>query len=347
MMVYDGFVDAVVQSPLGVCWLAVLEAGARDDGARFRTPAIADPSSVSAAVDRVATMSFGSIVEAAVFAGLSESGPWVTDAPARVSAAYRHAEKRAPIAEAIADRFGDQLHAPLARDRQQWFNDGLPKFEAITPSFVSLDSVYGAGEFTRSGLWTATEPPPEALVEMIGTWEYETGPITRWLLPVEPDARVFEVHRPTDWVRLLSEHPRLADPHPGWELPGINQRRDEIAPLLDTTGQRAARWSVRHHVVPDWPSVSIQYDGVHLSWAGFITSEGYVTDLGEGDVTMLRYWASERTLWLSDVFGEPVSTPDPQINLWGSSRTARPPSFPATPTLIARLLGRPTRQRQR
>ena len=99
--------------------------------------------------------------------------------------------------------------------------------------------------------------------------------------------------------------------------------------------------SVRHHFVPDWQSVAGQYDGIHLSWAGFITSEGCIVELGDGDVTMLRYWFSERTVWLADVFGQPSSAPDPHINL--ASRTYWPPLPPRTTInsdLIVRLLGR-------
>jgi len=150
---------------------------------------------------------------------------------------------------------------------------------------------------------------------MVGAWEYETGPVTRWWLPVRPEARVFEIHRPADWARLVTDHPRHAAPHPGWELPGINQHRTEISPLLAFPEQRAARASVRQHVVPDWQSVVGQYDGIHLSWAGFITAEGCIVDLEGGDVTMLRYWFSERTLWLADVFGEPRSASNPADQL--------------------------------
>ena len=95
-------------------------------------------------------------------------------------------------------------------------------------------------------------------------------------------ARVLEIHRPSDWAKLTTAHPRHADPHPGWELPGVNQHLSEIAPLLEGAPQRAARDSVRRHLVPDWRAVSDRYDGIHLSWAGFITSEGCVVDLDDG-----------------------------------------------------------------
>lgn len=342
MKVADGLVEAVLASPLGVSWLAVLEAGLPDDEGWPSTSPVADPSSIAATVDRIGEMSFGSLMRAAVFASVMESGPWMPDAPAKISSAYRQAERRAPIAEAVAARFGEQLHAPLDPDMQQWFSDGSPGIETIAPLFRNFDDVYGAGEFPWAGLWTATDPPPEAIPEMVGAWEQETGPITRWWMPVRPEARVFEIHRPQDWARLVTSHPRPALPHPGWELPGINQHYAEISPLLAPPEQRATRVSVRHHVVPDWQAVAGQYDGIHLSWAGFITSEGCIVELGDGDVTMLRYWFSERTAWLADVFGQPSSAPDPHINLaTGNHWPPLPPRTTINRDLIVRLLGRP------
>ena len=290
-------------------------------------------------------MSFGTLVESAVFAAVFESGPWIGDAPAKIAAGYAQAERRAPIAEAIAERFGGQLHAPIDHGAQQWFTDGHPWLKERAPLFGELDDVYGADEFPLAGLWTATDPPPDALAEMVGAWEYETGPITRWWLPVRPEAHVFEIHRPADWARLVTAHPRAAAPHPGWELPGVNQHVTDIAPLLLASAEhRAARASVRRHVVPDWQSVANQYDGVHLSWAGFITSEGYIVDLDsdDGAVTMLRYWFSERARWLADAFGEPSAAPDPQINFaTGNHRPPLAPRIEITSDLIVRLLGRP------
>lgn len=341
MNVGDGFVDAVLASPLGVSWLAVLEAGSFGDQGWAVTSPRSDPAAVSAAVDLIREMSFGTLINAAVYAAVVESGPWMADAPAKIAAAYQQAEQRAPIAEAVAGRFGDELGAPLDRTAQQWWTDGSPWIESLAPLFGRFGDVYGAGEFTTAGLWTATGPPPEALLQMVGAWEYETGPITRWWLPVRPEARVFEIHRPADWARLVTTHPRQAAPHPGWELPGVNQHHHQISPLLAVTEQRAARASVGRHVVPDWQSVAGHYDGIHLSWAGFITAEGCIVDLGGGDVTMVRYWFSERTLWLADAFGEPRQAPDPQINLsTGNHRPPLPPRSTINREFILRLLGR-------
>ena len=126
----------------------------------------------------------------------------------------------------------DELHAPIDLDSQQWFSDGSPGIETLAPLFVRFDEVYGAGEFTTAGLWTASDPPPETIEEMAGAWEYETGPILRWWLPVVPTARVFEIHRPQDWADLVASHPRLGEPHGGWELPGTNHDVRAIADAL-------------------------------------------------------------------------------------------------------------------
>ena len=335
----DGFVDALLASPLGVSLLAVLEGGSDAHG-WSSSSGTSTPASVAAAVDAVGSMTFGRLIDVAVSTAVIECGPWISDAPSKVAAAYRHAEARVPIACAIDEHFGDMLHAPLDRTAQQWWSDGPAWFESLAPLFREFEHVYGAGQFTWAGLWTVTDPPVEARDQLAGAWEYETGPVDRWWLPVRPTARVFEMHRPEDWARLVAEHPRLGGPHPEWELPGVNQHRNHVAALGDMPHQRAVRTTIGRHLVPDWRSVADQYDGVHLSWAGFLTSEGCITDTGHGDVTMLRYWFSERTHWLADVFGEPVPVPGRPIDLTAGPHPVSPRSPGDDATGLARLLGR-------
>jgi hypothetical protein len=311
----DGFVDAMVVSPLGVALLAVLESRSRRSS-EWLLSLETSPSSVATAVEAVERMSFGEFVDLAVLTGVLHVGPWISDAATTAAAAYRHATARLPIAEAVSARFGAALHAPIDRAAQQWWSDSmaLSWLDRLAPLFQNFEHVYGAGQFTWAGLWTVTDPPIEVHRQLIGAWEFERGPACRWWLPVNEGAGVFEIHRPADWARLVLEHPREALPHPEWELPGINQHSSDLSPLLTVPGQRGARTSIRRHMVPDWRVVGERYDGVHLSWAGFITSEGCITDLGDGDVALLRYWFSERTHWLADVFGEPLAATDPVLS---------------------------------
>lgn len=311
----DGFVDAMLESPVGVALLARLETRVRNSGGYGRLANDTSPEFVHATSEAVAQMSFGELVELAVFTATIDAGPWIPDAPDTVAASYRHAEERAPIAAAINDRFGSALHAPMDHTRQQWWTTERNDVGRLAPLFVDFGHVYDAGQFTWAGLWTVSDPPAIAHSQLIDSWELYDGPITRWNLPVVPSARVFEIHRPDDWVHLIREHPREASSHlEHWELPGINQDQDELSTLMAAPAQRAARTTIRHHVVPDWRSVADHYDGVHLSWAGFITSEGCITDHDNGDVAMLRYWFSERTHWLSDVFGDPEPAPPPSLH---------------------------------
>ena len=102
-------------------------------------------------------------------------------------------------------------------------------------------------------------------------------------------------------------------PHGGWELSGPNQSIEKSG-LLDLPQQKAAVSELPAHVLPDWSSVATSFDGIHLSWAGFITTEGYVITADDGKVTMSRYWGSERTHWLRDCFGVPQPLEAPALS---------------------------------
>lgn len=369
MSATDGFVDAMVASPLGVTLLAVMESRTHRSEGRM-VSLESSPASVAATVEAIDSMSFGDFVDLAVLTGVIHVGPWMGDAPATAAASYRQVAARLPIAEAVGRRFGTQLHQPIDHDAQQWWwavrPVGEPWLDRLAPLFRDFDDVYGAGQFTLAGLWTVADPPTEAHEQLIAAWELETGPVGRWRLPASSQARVFEIHRPSDWASLVMDHPRDASPEPAhscWELPTADRhpltdpaprwgwsahRSGPLAPnrwgvvfgvpnggiapapptnvsaLMAVPGQRAARTTIRRHLVPEWRSVAERYDGVHLSWAGFITSEGCITDLGAGDVAMLRYWFSERTHWLANVFGEPQRGADPVRSDPGSGVPSRP-----------------------
>jgi hypothetical protein len=307
------FVDACAAAPVGVALLARLEAAQRSDVAWFEPPPDSDPGAVETAIDMVRSISFGRLCLFVLEAAHSV-GPWTSDAPIHVAHAYRHAAERRPIAEAIDARFGRELHADLDRAHQQWWTSAPRALGHRGPSFRDFEVVYGNGEFTWAGLWTASEPSVETHDELIAAWEIHPGPVSRWRLPVGDTARVYEIHRPEDWVTLVTAQPRTARrPHGGWELPGPNQHSEVVGDLLAVDGQLAAVGEMEGHLLPDWSAVARSFDAVHLSWAGFITTEGFVSAVAPAVVTMLRYWGSERSLWLVDVFGEPEPLPAPEL----------------------------------
>lgn len=307
-------VDAALAAPIGVALLDRLELAARGAFRPFDALQDSDPVAVAAACDQVHTMPVGSLLAETLDAA-SLAGPWSSGAVDSLTWAYRLAGVREPLAEAVWTRFGGRLAGPLDRDAQEHWIDERDPSRPLEAAFGDYEDGYGNGEFTWAGVWTVTSPPPEIHDPLIAAWEMDRGRISRWRLPVRHDVRVWEIDHPRDWVRLIETFPRVATrPHYGWELPGPNQHSREMSRLLALRWQHAVRVGIGEHLVPDWAALAERYDGVHLSWAGFLTAEGYVTDMADGAGTMLRYWGSERTLWLHDVFGEPQPTEAPALS---------------------------------
>lgn len=335
-----------MSAPAGVALLARLELDQRTDVVPFEVPAESDPVAVAAAVRWVADHPFGELTERIVDAANTIAGPWSSDAPSQVAACARLAREREPIAIELVRRFTTDLNRTVDLGAQEWWisapdgSDGQGRAR-----FGDFERVYGGGEFPWAGLWTVTDPPVEAHDELLSAWEILPGPITRWRLPVRADARVWEIRAPEDWSRLVRTYPTQArHKHGGWELPGPNQDLDDIGELLDVPGQNAARVDVASHLLPDWSAVAADYHGVHLTWAGFVTTEGRTCDLEAGAVTMLRYWGSERTLWLADVFGAPEPLTAPHLTgavngARGVDTTSDPVRHAADLATIAAALG--------
>lgn len=308
----ERFLNDFVTSPVGVAVLAAAEARFRSDW--FESPRDSDADAVQQAAADMSAMD-GAAFLALTLEAAQVAGPWDPSACENLAAAYEHARQRRPIAEGIAGSLAAMSHANADLERQEWWHSNRTFDPPFDRKFVDFSRVYGNGEFPWDGLWTVTDPPDDTHDGLIDTWELHPGPISRWRLPARSDSRIWRIDRPGDWATLVERYPRLASrPHAGWELPGPNQHRGAIERLLAAPGQHAARDKVNRHVLPDWAAVRDDYDGVHLSWAGFMTTEGRVTELGDGSVTMLRYWGSERTLWLADVFEDPVPLSAPALS---------------------------------
>lgn len=307
-------VDDILAAPVGVALLDRLELAERGVFSPFDALTDSDPGSVGRAVETVRTMAVAQLVHTALDAADRLAGPWVGGAPDNLALAYELASARRPIAEALWERLRESLTGPMdARAQEHWLSRREPE-RTVARGFVDFSCVYGNGEFTWSGFWTASRPPREIHDDLVRAWEMAPGPISRWHMPIAAGARVWAIDRPSDWVRLVETFPKVATrPHAGWELPGPNQHRSDVARLASIPEQHAVRTMLDRQVLPDWAAVARGYDGVHLSWAGFITTEGYVSDLDDRGATMLRYWSSERTLWLRDVFGEPETLEAPLL----------------------------------
>ncbi len=115
--------------------------------------------------------------------------------------------------------------------------------------------------------------------------EWAVAPRSR--APIEPieGARVHEIGSPADWHRLCVEYVSLA-----------RARRD------DPAGEGS--------IAPDWSAVRRDWDAVHLSFLGLLTTPFVRTETAAG-ASMLWSWDSEGTIWLRREFLRPAREPIP------------------------------------
>jgi hypothetical protein len=203
----------------------------------------------------------------------------------------------------------DWWRAPLRLD-EQWYVERLqekerPETPVLDRTAAALDGwtaeQAGAAESMRdllerddvSGTWWST--PNTRGIPVTTRWLAGRGPVGLWLVedtmgwrrarcwPVAPtrEPRVFEVHGPDDWGQLARSHPFdvTGSRSPDW-------RR--------ATG-RSGRW-----VIPHWPSVARDYDAVHVSTWGWLTTAGRPVPVN-GAASLLAGWSPDETYWLTDV----------------------------------------------
>ena len=321
---------AIVDSTIGAGLLDLLEKAAvigEVPGVGGDTPLDdTNPDSVAKAAALAAELPFGRLLKLAVLATGCCGSYWGLG---RGVPTLQHRHARAPIAEAIAAREDSSRWFDSADVEQWWWTDGR----------TDLIPTLGTG-LEQLAFWWATHPlralmttspfPTEMLetgieAPMDLVWDVCFGPRARWAFDVDEGARVLDIHGPDDWAALVRRYPLDGTEayHNGHEYSPVNDRndRDGLAALLAVPGQRAIRRGVRRFLTPDWVAVSNDWDGVHVSWAGYLLADGTMTDLGDGDVTMLRNWGSERTAWLAPVLRSPRRLPIPPKQ----HRDVRPP----------------------
>jgi hypothetical protein len=102
-----------------------------------------------------------------------------------------------------------------------------------------------------------------------------------WPLRPDPAARVYEIYGPDDWTALVAGYPldvSKARRHDWWRVTGM-----------------AGAW-----LVPDFTAVAADYDAVHLTVGGYLTTAGRGLLVGHSG-TVLAGWNPDETYWLADV----------------------------------------------
>lgn len=100
-------------------------------------------------------------------------------------------------------------------------------------------------------------------------------------IPVSGTGRILHIRSPGDWTTLCRTYP----------LEVTASRRHD---WFRTTG-RAGRW-----VIPDWERAAGQWDAVHLTVLGYLSSAGHALPVDAGTASVIAGWDPDSTLWLAD-----------------------------------------------
>lgn len=118
-----------------------------------------------------------------------------------------------------------------------------------------------------------------------------------WPVQVHGTPRVYEIANPTDWASLVDSYPFA-----------VPESRRSV--WLSTTGER------HDWFIPDWLAVAEDYDAVHLSIYGYLTTPGLAIPLSHNQgATVLAGWDPDATWWLNNA----VITAEDEPTLWRRS----------------------------
>ncbi|ROQ30865.1 hypothetical protein EDF46_3373 [Frondihabitans sp. PhB188] len=100
-----------------------------------------------------------------------------------------------------------------------------------------------------------------------------------------PTPRVREIDGPDDWVDLVETYP------------------------FDVTGQKRGTWWQTTRIddswfIPDWAAVAADFDVVHLTGMGYLTTAGRPLAV-EGGHTLMAGFSPDESFWLTDSFHFP------------------------------------------
>lgn len=213
----------------------------------------------------------------------------------------------APIAEAlVASPATRWWSTPLVSEQRHVAWDALPSFaldvSGAATKLAAWKSATGADEArdrpsdpaaSYSGEWWSTP----ALFRLPHTTRALPGLFAVHLALVEDGLgweearvsevtaaagiRIYEISGPEAWANLVASH------------------------SLDVTLSRRHDWrrTTEHEgswLIPDWAAVANDFDAIHLSVAGYLTTAGRAIPVGSSH-SVLAGWSPDETYWLTDV----------------------------------------------
>ena len=186
----------------------------------------------------------------------------------------------------------------------QWRAEVMAEEESSRRAYRLSPFDVGAGEWwstpavelwSTTGTWPSGEPIGLGLVE--DDFGLERARARR--VRLRDTSSVFTVSGPEQWAALCRRFPL-----------DLTAQRREV--WFEATG-RKGRW-----VIPDWSRVAEQFDGIHVSLAGYVRTAGVVIDVsdesivdGRGDApfrgntdcnraSLMAGWNPDTTYWLTD-----------------------------------------------
>ncbi len=260
---------AMLKSPLGCAFLLIAEAsglGPRE---------LAEPA-----------MSFYVAARAA-----SDTEVWRADRDWVLNEVLQRGRQRADLARALMEEpntawwFGRP-----DTDQQVWISrDGTPPDSArlvTPPGPPSRHERYSQRPAMETSFLTSTLRRGASSIfatvdERVGDIGYGFGesPYACWRLAAGPSARIFEIDGPLAWHDLCVRYP-------------AEGRMDSGTP--DFSGDEG-------RLCPDWSAVAGDWDAVHLSLGGLLTSDQVRIDSSSG-WTYHWDWQLEHTVWLRWMF---------------------------------------------
>ena len=232
---------------------------------------------------------------------LSELNPWAGDGSAATTREQALDVMRSrPISELVGNVLADPRNSwwntPLDRARQLFLRGQDDQVADPWQIPVPAGPITGWETYAQKPerpVITTTELPVgedeeirssghASLSRGVGDWS-PVYPVEQYRLQVSADARIFEVHSAEDWHTLAA---RYGDP---------DTHRGSDASLRDSAG-------IDNGLAPTWSAVAVDYDGVHLSFAGMLTAVQAPVSGTLIGTTTLWAWDWESTHWIRPVF---------------------------------------------
>jgi hypothetical protein len=274
-----------------------------------------------------------SVLMASLRAAVDFASYWgEPDAQDRAFAEPAAREALRPVAEAVAAASADarKVHwwaEPAVGSRQRYTqfldNDPMPEPRLTGAADLLRDWLAHARDHERSSHGRAEDPaatlsggwwsspatsgllmttrrlPSLGAVRLVLAEDGFGGQRARcWPLTVPATARIYEISEPGQWTELVDRFP----------LDVSRSRRHDWWRATGWTG----RW-----LIPDYTAAAADWDAIHVSVAGYLTTAGIALPVGSDARTMLAGWDPDATWWLNDVlsFAEPPE-------LWQAARQA-------------------------